>query len=491
MVIVGAGTAGLIIANKLQENFDVTVIDKSKYKAYPYFYKIPLFIGLLFRQKNQKYIKKRDILMLNGRKIPFFESKVIGGASVINGCVHSFGSRLQWEPMLQKYNFTYSELLESYNQLFSFEKKEKNKINLSYSHLNEIDEAFIRALNKKNIPKGDMVSSETEGCGRLVNTVKKILRSSVLSVIDVSLFQIQTGLVANKILFDDDGKTIGIKTNKATIKSDYVILAAGVIGTCKVLQKTAAKSERKISKVINDLNIGAGIQDHTNLRINVTTKNNIGSLNEISKNFLKKLSLLVKHLLGKPTVMKGTGATSAAHLDLNNDGVIDTRIQLLQFSESGRLGSSGAYFSAEPGFSISITPISPKSKGQIQIDGSDIEIDPKYLSHRKDIEHLKIGLDYCLKLLNSEYLNKYILRIEQEDLIRNNPEKYIIDNIYSGYHLIGGSSDAINCDFKVHNLDGLFICDGSALNTFTASNIHSSVILTADVFANKFIKNNA
>jgi len=75
VVIVGAGTAGLIIANKLQENFDVTVIDKSKYKAYPYFYKIPLFIGLLFRQKNQKYIKKRDILMLNGRKIPFLNQK--------------------------------------------------------------------------------------------------------------------------------------------------------------------------------------------------------------------------------------------------------------------------------------------------------------------------------------------------------------------------------------------------------------------------------
>lgn len=445
---------------------------------------------MLFRKKNSKYISKRYITLSNGRKIPFFESQLIGGASVINGCVHSFGSQLQWEPMLQKFNINFSEILESYDQIFSLNKKESRKINLSYSFQNEIDNAFIKALNEKNIPLGNMANSKIESCGPILNTVKRIYRSSVLSAIDIKRLKVIAGESVKKILFDDSGKTIGVKLNNSSIDSDYVILASGVIGTFQVLETTKEKSDRRVSKVLNKLNIGSGIQDHANLRINVLTKNNIGSLNEISTNFFKKLALLIKHLLGKPTVLMGTGATSAAHLDLDNDGVIDTRIQLLQFSETGRLGSNGALFSSEPGFSISITPISPKSKGQIKIDEADISIDPKYLSVREDIEYLKLAINYCINLLNSEPISKYVLRIEQEYLLKNYPEKYINNNFYSGYHLIGGSYEAINSDFKVKNIEGLYICDGSAINAFTASNIHSSVVLTADIFAKKFIKNN-
>ena len=67
--------------------------------------------------------------------------------------------------------------------------------------------------------------------------------------------------------------------------------------------------------------------------------------------------------------MKGTGATSAAHLDLDGDGEVDTRIQIVQFNESGRYGSGGKLFStSKPGFSISITAIKPRSKGSIKID---------------------------------------------------------------------------------------------------------------------------
>ena len=56
VLIIGGGTAGVTIANRLQEHFDVTVIEKSKYKNYPIIYKIPTLIVLLFRSKKLKYI---------------------------------------------------------------------------------------------------------------------------------------------------------------------------------------------------------------------------------------------------------------------------------------------------------------------------------------------------------------------------------------------------------------------------------------------------
>ena len=61
VVIIGGGTAGLTIANNLQDYFDVVVIEKSQYKKYPERYKPPLLIGLLFRSKKLRYICKKNI----------------------------------------------------------------------------------------------------------------------------------------------------------------------------------------------------------------------------------------------------------------------------------------------------------------------------------------------------------------------------------------------------------------------------------------------
>ena len=101
VVIIGGGTAGLVIANKIQSNFDVVVVEKSKYKKYPIWYRIPLLIGLLFKSKKTKYISKREHILSNGRRIPFFDSNLLGGASIMNGCVHVLGNEGQWSSILK------------------------------------------------------------------------------------------------------------------------------------------------------------------------------------------------------------------------------------------------------------------------------------------------------------------------------------------------------------------------------------------------------
>ena len=189
--------------------------------------------------------------------------------------------------------------------------------------------------------------------------------------------------------------------------------------------------------------------------------------------------------------MKGTGATAAAHLDLDKDGEIDTRIQIVQFSETGRHGSDGKLFSScKPGFSISITAIHPRSRGEITLNDSGQSVDPMYLSSKDDIELLKKALKFSLELLKSGPMSAHILKIEDESTIKNNPEKYINSNFFSGYHLIGGSHDVVDANFQVKNMKGLYVCDASVFHEYAASNIHSSVVLIADMFAKKFMRNN-
>ena len=486
VIVIGGGTAGLTIAYQLQKYFKVVVIEKSKYTKYPFFlYKIPLLGGLLFRKS--KYISKRSF-ELSGRNIPFFESNLLGGASVINGCVHTVGNRLLWDSILKPFDSNYDDVLVSFIKLFSLNESEKNKITIVKAPQNNIDEGFIGTLNKHQVPCGDMNFSDNEICGPILVTSGKYFRSSVLSFISNKIFQVYTDQKVEKILFDDSGKVTGVKTNLDTISSDYVISSCGVIGSCDLL----LRSQSVKNNYLKNISIGSGVIDHTNLRIKVMSNRKFNSLNELSHSFFNKLLIMFEHFSGHSTLLKTTGASSAAYLDLDQDGKIDTKIQLLQFTESGRLGSDGSksLFDSHPGFSIAITLINPKSKGEITLDKLECNVDPKYLSSKRDIKLLNVALKYCLKLLRSPPLSKYVLEVVNETVIENNPEKYIIDNAYSGYHLVGGAQDAVDSNFEVKSTKNLYICDASIFKMHVASNSHASVVLLADIFAKKFIANN-
>jgi len=73
ILIVGGGTAGTVILNDLYEYFDVTVLEQNQYRRLPFYYRIPLSIGLLFSRQNN-YVKKFNFYSSNKRPIHFFQS---------------------------------------------------------------------------------------------------------------------------------------------------------------------------------------------------------------------------------------------------------------------------------------------------------------------------------------------------------------------------------------------------------------------------------
>lgn len=482
IIVIGGGTAGIVIANNLQNDYDVTLIEKSEYKRYPWLYKFPLLIGLLFRAENSTYIFKKDIILSNGRKIPFFSSNVLGGASSINGAVHTFGSNKIWEKILKKYDLNLEKLKYSYNNIYTEEFK-KNKITLREAKQNIVDICFGNALDKMGVKKSNLIFADTVGYGSIVNTCGRLYRTSVMTLLKKLKFKIKLDEYVEKVIFQE-GRAVGLVTNKNYYEADSIILSAGVIGSVTILKNSIIQDE--FSKISEDLAIGENIQDHTNLRVNVVTNFNIDSLNEISKSNVQKLTTFANHLFGMPSLISGTGATSGVQLDLDGDGIVDTRIHVVQFTETGRHGSDGRHFSEQSGFSLSITPIRPKSKGTISVLGNRVSINPNYLSDTYDIVILTKALEYCLNILKNTEFSELIKEIIDEDFISRTPKEYISNNIYSGHHLIGGCQGAINSNFQVKGYAGLYICDASILDEYPASNIHSSVVLLADIFSNRF-----
>ena len=488
VLIVGAGTAGLTIANRLQDHFAVTVVDKSCHKALPWIYKIPMMIGLVFRSDRLDHVTKRELTLDSGRKIPFYESNLLGGASAMNGCVHVFGFKERWKKVLERFGISIESLKKSNDDIYSYDCGITDKITLMHAHQNIIDRYFCETLNLRDIKTDDMSYTENQACGPIQNTVRKRFRTSVLSFAKAREFKCLLNKKVESLMIDEQGFVKGIRTSKSEMKADHVILSAGVIGSCDLLLR---EKDRGLSKQLRGLPVGENIQDHTNLRVNVVATEPIGSMNEIADSVLKKISLGFKHTFGISTVLRGTGATSAAYLDLDGDGEIDTRLQILQFAETGRHASNGSLFgSNQPSFSISINTIFPESRGSITLDGEDNVVDPCFLQNDKDIQLLKLAVAYSIDLLKAPPLNNYVKRIEHEDAMCNDPEKYIRDTMYSGHHLIGGLHDVIDRDFNVKNTKGLSVCDASVFDQYVASNIHSSVLLLADVYAKKFLDKN-
>lgn len=489
IIIIGGGTAGLTIANKLQDKFNVTVLEQSGNYKLPIINRIPLLIGLLFRKKKKNYIKKKIIKIDNNRKIPLYYPNVLGGSSEINGCVHVFGSKKLWKIFLKKFKINYIDLIYLNKKIFNFNRKKsvKNKINLLEAFNNKLDDIFSKISSDFKLKKITSIYNDNIGFGKIINNSNTYFRSSVLDLVSNKKFNLELNCNVKKIVKKIlNNKTFYfIHTNKGIFQTEILILSSGTFSTSKILLKSI--------KMIPELNklknlIGKGIKDHPNLRINVLLNRKFNTLNEISNSLTKKIFLFLKFILKFKNLMNGTGATSAIQINTNYKNTADARINLLQFFETGRHENKN-YFNSNPGFSLSITPVSSFSEGFMYLNkNGKSKFKFKYFKEKKDYYIVKKSLNFCIKLLENKNIKNYIKIIDNFRFIKKNPKNYILNNVYSGGHWIGGTSKIINSNFQVKNLKNFYICDASIFDFHVSSNIHSSIILIANLFSDKILK---
>ena len=487
VIIIGAGTSGAVIAHRISKYFNVNVYEKSKHKDLPAPYKIPLGVGLLFSSHpdfhSVRYLENRF-----NRSIPFFESNSLGGASVINGCVHVLGNTQVWKANLERFGLNLEDLNHSYNKLYN-NRCYPQTINIKPAQSSSLDSLFHQSLSNLGLLREDTEFLDRESSSSVYNTCRNINRSSVLDLNPFKLCKLKTNTEIQNLVVNNSGRIIGVFDGQDYDFADIIIISAGVIATNLLLLKDLIRYS-DLSSCPSPFVSGQGIQDHTNLRVNIRSKVPLKSLNEINSNPLLKLQETFKHFLGSKTLLSGTGASSCANIAISQNGGVDTRFNLLNFYETGRLGSEGTVFSsAYPGFSISITHIHPQSRGNISLDrNGNALVNPCHLYHPDDIDHLKQSLGFVLRLLRTNPISHIVDKIEDVQQIISNPEEYICNNFYSGYHLIGGCSDLIDENFGLIGSENTFICDASVFNDYVSSNIHSSAVLISDLFSSKLLK---
>ena len=513
-IVVGAGSAGCVLANRLSENpaNRVLLLEAGGADINPWIHVPVGYFKTMHNPATDWCYKTEPDAGIAGRRLQWPRGKVLGGSSSLNGLLYVRGQAADYDrwAALGNSGWSFEEVLPYFKKSEDQERgaDEYHGVGgpLKVSDLRlrrPIADFFIEAATQVGIPlNADYNGARQEGVGYFQQTAHKGFRWSTakgflrparkrpnLTVI--------THAHTRRVLFEDD-RAVGVEylrgglLDKAMADGE-VILAAGAIGSPQILQLSGVGPADLLRRVdvpaVKVLpGVGRNLQDH--LQIRLVFKTSQRTLNDEVNNVFKRGWVGLQYLLTRTGPLT-LAASQVVVFTRSSPAVERPDIQFhMQPLSADKPGDGAHRFSA---FTSSVCQLRPFSRGYLEIRSRDPmrhpAIHPCYLSDERDQQVVIDSIKVARRIADAPALAAHIIeeyvpgRQFQSDAELLEAARQYSQTIY---HPVGtckmGNDEMAVVDerLRVHGLKGLRVVDASIMPEIVSGNTNAPTIMIAE-----------
>jgi choline dehydrogenase len=514
-IIIGAGSAGCVLANRLSANgrYNVLLLEAGPKDANPWIH-IPLGYGKLFATPSVNWMYQSEPeAELNGRRVFTPRGRVLGGSSSINGLVHVRGQREDFDEWARLGNagWGFDDVLPYFRKSEDFQHGASAFHGaggpLAVSDLPDkhpLCEAFISAAGEVGIPRNDDFNgAQQEGAGYYHSTARNGRRASCA----VAYLRPTRNRANLHLLTEALVTCIGFEGTRATtVKYEHggathsvrahgeILLCGGSFNSPQLLQLSGVGSRALLERygipvVLDAPGVGEGLQEHFYVRTVWKCARPI-TFNDDMRTLSGRIAAGLRYALfrrGPLTVSAGyTGAFARTRAELFRP---DIQLYYINFS-TDKMGTGLHRFS---GFTVSMSPLQPGSRGWVRIRSANPREAPaiqyNFLSTEQDRRTVIAGLKMVRQLMSGKSIAHYVLAehapgpraVTDEDWLSYARE--VGGTVYhpSSTCRMGQDSLAVVDErLRVRGLAGLRVIDASIMPNVVSGNTNAAAIMIGE-----------